>query len=214
METLRDHKLRENPDETLKRAKRDGTFDAIRKYRHRAASTLMKRAREKGEVTAQQYVDIQFKIWSVVHGRWPVPDDAEVMHSLVAWLRTKEYGQRYLGVDEQGRSVIIPADAEKRFSKLPAMDANSEVTVQWALDNLDNPRADPLKAPSRGAWTLLGWAKGNRDGFFKDFYKPMMAAQKKEKTQSEVEADALEKLARQDLREMLKAAVGKSKAVA
>lgn len=36
----------------------------------------------------------------------------------------------------------------------------------WVYGNLDNKMADPEEAPTLGAWSMLCWARGNRNRFF------------------------------------------------
>src|SRR5262245_11728667 len=51
----------------------------------------------------------------------------------------------------------------KRSEKTPTADVAS---VLWCFAKLDDPHAKPTTAPSSGAWTMLLWARDDRDRFY------------------------------------------------
>lgn len=61
-----------------------------------------------------------------------------------------------------------PAMAEPiaAFDGLSTDDSDFVSASQWVFDNLAR-QVEPDQAPSAGAWSMLEWARGNRDDFFK-----------------------------------------------
>jgi hypothetical protein len=62
----------------------------------------------------------------------------------------------------------------------------------WTYENLARKGVTPKDAPSLGAWSLLGWARGSQDHFFEKMLPKAMAIEEKRPTHSPCEVQESE----------------------
>ena len=86
---------------------------------------------------------------------------------------------------EEPTEAIELIDVEKMSAKSSEPDLARDII--WAYDNAANAKAKPEDAPSVGAWSLLKWARDNRNRFFEQLVPKAMATKAKEDTRDEGE---------------------------
>jgi hypothetical protein len=76
--------------------------------------------------------------------------------------------------------------------------------VAWVYQHLADGEVTPDDAPSTGSWSLLGWARNNRNHFFQHMFPKALAAQGKAKPHDEEEIAQTEGKSVEELTEVLR----------
>jgi hypothetical protein len=75
------------------------------------------------------------------------------------------------------------ADLDALAAKFDGQPADFSRDAQWTYENLDNRRAAPTAAPSLGAWSMLKWARENRNRFFEHLLPKAISVQQRQATE-------------------------------
>jgi hypothetical protein len=189
--------LLEHPDDTKIRLTLAGQWrQGLKVYRSELATMV----RHQPGVKAG--LDGQLAAWREVQRRWPPPDGARPLESIAELEKIRSRWGRVYNA------------AEERFAEIGETEELANEIV-WVYHNIDNKNADPLQCPSRGAWTMLKKARRERDWFYNQMYKPIIATVEKRKTAQEQEQyrpSKAEKLAVGELAQMIEEAVEASAA--
>lgn len=73
----------------------------------------------------------------------------------------------YRGRTHDGRPEEMDEAAAAYFGRMPLSDRRLHDDVIWVSQHLDSPEVPLNKFPSQRAWSLLHWARENRNDFFK-----------------------------------------------
>src|SRR5262245_20795455 len=109
--------------------------------------------------------------WDAVHDRWPPPPDAQPLLSLREYVKDKKEATKRRA---QPNLPPLSGAAIERFDEIGETDDLTGDTV-WVYHHATNPSVDPRTCPSRGAWSLLEYARQDPDKFYRQYLKPAMA---------------------------------------
>jgi hypothetical protein len=169
-------------------------------------------------------------------GDGDVSDDSgvvsDVERAAVDWAAANEFdlGRQEEKKRREERRRRELEEAERRWQDLEDRGISSRRTladdVMWVYERLDDSRATEVESPSRGAWSLLKWArdKAHRTQFFSrllpDAEREMsLRRQKAEEREEaaenvdELEMDRQERMSQEKLRAYLKAAIKESQRI-
>jgi hypothetical protein len=199
---IHDHQLREHPDSTIARLKKLGVWeDAEKVLRKVKAKFTRKIRRAGGSLTLQRRIELAKFAWDEVQRRWPPPDGTPPLKSLALYVQSTR-GSRSRGPD---KLPVLGLAAERRFTEI-AGSPDLHRDVIWVYEHLHAPDIDPLDCPSRGAWSLLAFARENPEKFYRQHVRPAMAEMAKQKANARDETPRIskhEQMRIEDIRQML-----------
>jgi hypothetical protein len=88
-------------------------------------------------------------------------------------------------VVEENEDDLVESDADEvdaaiLSARFGGQRADLVADVMWTYENLENRRASVMEATSLGAWSMLKWARENRNRFFKQMLPKALAVHQKE----------------------------------
>ena len=115
---------------------------------------------EGGPLTLGRRVALAKAGWDAVQEQWPPPAGAVPLDSVI------EYVQTFQGSRGARKLELPPLSfaAAQRFTEIGETESLTDETI-WVYHNLENDAVSPLDCPSRGAWSLLAYAREDKRAF-------------------------------------------------
>jgi hypothetical protein len=201
---VKDHQLLEHPNETTRRLKALGEWKEADRVLRKVKQNLHRQYQsEGGPLTLGRRVALAKAGWDAVHEQWPPSAGAVPLDSVI------EYVQTFQG-SRGARNLELPPlsfAAAQRFSEIGETESLTDETI-WVYHNIENDAVSPFDCPSRGAWSLLAYAREDKNRFYRLHFKTATAevARRTRAVESGLEPSKQEKYCRDELRKMLEAA--------
>ena len=196
-----DQQLLEHPNETMRRLKAIGQWkDADRLLRKIKQNLHRQYQSEGGPLTLGRRVALAKTGWDAVQEKWPPPGGAVPLDSVI------EYVQTFPG-SRGSRNLELPplsVAAEQRFDVIGETEKLTDETI-WVYHNIENTSVTAFDCPSRGAWSLLAYAREDKQRFYRLHFKTATAevAKRTRAVEGEEKLSKQEKLCREELQSML-----------
>ena len=159
-------KVAESKIQAYHRLRREGRWEEAGVYRDTVKRNLRKDGVDKDEANDTS--------WALMIEKFPPLPKEE---------KPKE--EKKAKKKEEPTEAIELIDVDKITAKESEPDLARDII--WAYENAANAKAKPEEAPSVGAWSLLKWARDNRNRFFEQLVPKAMATKAKEDNKDEGE---------------------------